>query len=67
MNRSQLSGQIAALEQDLKRLRSVTTNCQHCDWKAWSRPFCNKHNAEIPAEFMHTENCPDWEFDQIPF
>ncbi len=67
MNRSQLSGQIAALEKELQRLRSVTSNCTHCDWKAFSSNTCNKHKAEIPREYLKATTCPDWEFDEIPF
>lgn len=51
----------------MHKLRSVSPNCNHCDWKAWSKPYCNKHRADIPANFIASTDCPDWIFDDVPF
>jgi hypothetical protein len=54
------------LREALARAEAVKTNCASCQHFALDR--CNKHNADVPVEFQQVEGqCPDWQFDGVPF
>jgi hypothetical protein len=54
------------LRRALERAELIKTNCANCEHFSLDR--CNKHNADVPVEFMRTEGqCPDWRFDGVPF
>lgn len=66
MSRAQLEDRILLCKRELAELEAMKTNCHSCGKKKYLRNECLKHGL-IPMEFMDREDCPDWEFEMMPF
>lgn len=66
MTLRQLEVQRDALRKALKRLDEIKPCCDTCNQFDFLRT-CKKH-GEIPPEFRQViGECPDWQFDHVPF
>lgn len=66
MSRQCLEDEILYQRRYLKSLEETKTNCLSCGKKKYDKPVCLKH-GQIPPSFLISEDCPDWEYESIPF
>ncbi len=66
MSRKQLEDEILYQIRHLNELKAIKTNCYSCGRKKYEGNVCMLH-GQIPPGFMTNEDCPDWEFELIPF
>lgn len=66
MSRASLEDRISYCKRELASLEAITTTCHHCERKRYQENVCHKFGP-VPVEFMNRTDCPDWEFNSIPF
>ena len=66
MSRQQLEDEIHYQRRYLKSLEETKTDCHHCAKLRYKTTECMKHGA-VPVEFMARSDCPDWEYQTVPF
>jgi hypothetical protein len=66
MSRASLEDRICYCRRELADLEATKTNCHSCDRKRYNLNECMKHGP-VPVEFLENTDCPDWEFNSIPF
>ena len=66
MSRLQLEDRILWCKRELAELEQTKTDCHSCDRKKYKINECKKHGT-IPVQFLDNTDCPDWEFQSIPF
>ena len=66
MSRKQLEDRLLWCKRELAELEAMATNCNSCENKKYGQNECMKHGP-VPAEFVVRTDCPDWEFQSIPF
>jgi hypothetical protein len=66
MSRASLEDRICYCRRELADLEAMQTNCSTCERKKYNSSECMKHGY-IPAEFAVRTDCPDWEFNLLPF
>ena len=66
MSRQSLEDRILWCKRELVQLEQMQTNCHTCERKKYKRNECMKH-GEVPFQFLENTDCPDWEFNSIPF
>lgn len=67
MSRSQLEDRINYCKRELDWLLSVQTNCHNCDSLKYKSSHCMKYDQDVPADYMVRNDCPDWQFNDVPF
>lgn len=66
MSRLQLEDRICYCQRELESLQTMKTNCLSCGNKKYNKNECLKYGV-IPVEFLLRDDCPDWQFELIPF
>lgn len=66
MSREALDDRISYCRRELAQLEQTRTTCQTCGNRRYNKNECMKHGP-VPVQFMAQEDCPDWEFELIPF
>ena len=66
MSRATLEDKICYCKRELASLEATITNCHSCDRKRYNLNECMKH-GHVPVQFLESTDCPDWEFNSIPF
>jgi hypothetical protein len=66
MSRAALEDRICYCKRELAELEQTKTDCFSCDRRKYGKNECMKYGA-IPSEFMSRTDCPDWEYNSIPF
>lgn len=66
MSRKQLEDEILYQRRYLNELENTVTNCLSCGRMKYDKSACMKHGP-VPGDFQARTDCPDWEFEAIPF
>jgi hypothetical protein len=66
MSRAALDDRISYCRRELAELEKTQTNCFSCDRKKYEINECMKYGP-VAVEFLARTDCPDWEFQSIPF
>jgi len=67
MSRAQLEDRINFCKRELDYLMALKPSCNNCENIRYKTAFCNKFQQEVPAEYLHGNDCPEWSFDDVPF
>ena len=67
LNKEKFAEHVLREAKSLALLQQTQPTCFTCCNKSFDKVFCIKYSAEIPLDFANSTQCPDWEFDDIPW